>query len=230
MLIGPPGVMKTTFINAAYQEWPNALVLSDINVNQLVPLRDDLISGRYRTIAFTAFDKLYQRHSSTSSNIEGHISALVEEGFQRASFEDQRMTSFKARCLVVGGLPYGIYSRKFNEWAESGFARRFLWCFIRLSDPEKIQDAIHDWKLIDMACAARIEPKTRNIPYNVTEAESRMLQKLVKEQPGEATPFILIKKIYCALKWKYSRKPAYIKHLLKEFAPCLTKNGGTIEL
>src|SRR6476646_6884687 len=106
MLVGPPGVLKSTFIASGLSDYPSALVLSDLNVQQLVRLRDDLSGGRYTSIGFTEFEKLYQRASSTSENIEGHIKALVEEGFTRASFEDQRMATMSARALVVGAMTY----------------------------------------------------------------------------------------------------------------------------
>jgi len=47
-------------------------------------MRDDIAGGRINTLSFLEMEKIYQRHASTSSNIEGHLKAMVEEGFTNA--------------------------------------------------------------------------------------------------------------------------------------------------
>lgn len=229
MIVGPPGSLKSTFIKCSLAEYPNCLIMSDLNVQQLIQLRDDLAGGRYSTIGFLEFEKLYQRAKPTAENLEGHIKALVDEGFTRSSFEDQRMMQLHATAFVVGAMTYSFYSNRFSQWNQSGFARRFLWANIRLKNPQLITDAIHQWTLVSFGSLARKTPASRHIPYTVTREESSRILTMLREQPGDATPFITMKKMLCALKWKHG-KPAYAMRLLSDFAECLRKNGAAIEV
>ena len=205
-IVAPPAALKSTFIKTALDPFPNSLVMSDINVRTMMQLRDDFCSNRYTTLAFTAFEKIYQRQEVTSSNIEGHISAMVEEGFRRGSFEDQRMILLEAHAFVVGGMIPALYRRKFTEWMESGFARRFLWCHYNLQNPDLVVDAIHQWKLLELTNLAISGLPPGKIPFDVTESESSHIRSSLKFQPGRETPFVLMKKILSVLKWRYRRK------------------------
>jgi hypothetical protein len=233
MIVGPPNTLKSTMIELAFAEYPNSLILSDINVNTLTQIKDDLAAGHYPTIAFPAFEKLYQRQKATSSNVEGYLMALVEEGFSRASFEDQRMAAIKARALIVGAIPYSFYQANYTRWNQSGFLRRFLWCVLRLKDSEKIMEAIHNWKLIPFNGISHRIPGSKTISYSMSAPESRLLRKMIQEQPtGNSTPYVLLKKIHCALKWKYSstKHPGHYKEILRDVAPCFSKNGAEVIL
>jgi hypothetical protein len=218
-------------VEAAFHPYPNALVLSDLNVQQLARLRDDLAGGRYPTIAFSAFEKLYARHSATSSNLEGYLLALVEEGFSRVSFEDSRMAAIKARALVVGATTLSFYSRKYQDWHDSGFLRRFLWLVYRIDDPRKLEQAIHRWELLPIDSIQRKPaPMSGTIKYNLEPSESNALLMMAREQPDRSTGFVLLKKIACVLKWKYmnTQTPRRYMEILKDVAPAFSKNGTTI--
>jgi hypothetical protein len=233
MIVGPPNTLKSTFIEKAFGEYPNSLILSDINVNTLTQIKDDLAAGHYPTIAFPAFEKLYQRHKSTSANVEGYLMALVEEGYSRASFEDQRMAAIKARALIVGAIPYSFYQSNYTRWNQSGFLRRFLWCVLRLKDSEKIMDAIHNWKLIPFNGVSHRIPGSKSISYSLSAQESRSLRAMIREQPsGNSTPYVLLKKIHCALKWKYSgtSHPTLYKKIMDDVSPAFGKEGAIVEL
>jgi hypothetical protein len=233
MIVGPPNTLKSTMIELSYSEYPNALILSDINVNTLTQIKDDLAAGHYPTIAFPAFEKLYQRHKSTSANVEGYLMALVEEGFSRASFEDQRMAAIKARALIVGAIPYSFYQANYTRWNQSGFLRRFLWCVLRLKDSEKIMEAIHNWKLIPFNGISHRIPGSKTIPYTMSATESRTLRAMIRQQPsGNSTPYVLLKKIHCALKWKYSstKHPGAYRKILEDVAPAFSKGGAEVNL
>lgn len=229
MLVAPPAALKSTMIEMALSEYGNALSLTDLNVNTLVKLRDDLISNRYATIGFGEFEKLYQRHQTTASNIEGSLKALVEEGFMRASFEDVRMGGLRARVLIVGGMTPQFYSNHYDSWSKSGFARRFLWSLYAVDNPEMITEAIHIWKLLRIAKGfTRRYPGLEGIPFKIEPMESRYLGGLVKEQAGQSTPYVLLKKILSVLKWKYDKTKAI--QIIKDFAPSLSKNGARLIL
>lgn len=228
MVVGPPGSMKTTFIRVALSEHPSALFLSDLNINSLMSLRESLVSGRYRTIAFPEYEKLYQRKADTASNIEGTIKQLIEEGFTRASFEEQDAITYTARTLVVGAMTYSFYNHMIGKWRESGFKRRILWVGVKLSNPDKVMEAIRKWELIEINGIPRRYP-SKDIPFDVTEAESRIIEKMLEGQ-WEATPYVLLKKIYAVLKWKYSKEPGKAMKLMKELGSCIDNKMGIIDL
>src|SRR5215470_12602557 len=76
MLVGPPENMKTT-LATCLEKYSNALVVADMNVKQLVKVRDQISCGRYRTLVLPAFEKLYKRDADTASNVEGHLLAMT---------------------------------------------------------------------------------------------------------------------------------------------------------
>jgi hypothetical protein len=230
MLVSPPGSLKSYMIDQSYKGYPDTLVISDTNVQQIQSLRDDFQHGRYSTLAFTAYEKIYARHASTASNIEAHLMALVEEGFSRMSFEDPRTPMVKARALVVGGMPPAVFARHFREWMESGFNRRFLWVVFSVANPWRIKDAIREWRLIDIETYVPKIPINHEIPYSVTEQESRQLEIWLKDQRGDATPYVLLKKILCVLKWRHRKNPARPMQIIRDLSPCLSKNGGEMIL
>lgn len=231
MLIGPPNTLKSTVVEVALNHYPNALILSDLNVQSLARLRDDLAGGRYPTMAFSAFEKLYARHTSTSSNLEGYILALIEEGFSRVSFEDSRMATIKARALVIGATTLSFYTQHYSNWRDTGFLRRFLWMVYKVKEPRVLEQAIHKWALIPFDSIIRKQPINK-ITNNLTEKESSYLLHITRDQPDRSTGFILLKKIAMILKWKYegtSDKGKFMK-ILEDIAPTLSKHGGTIDL
>jgi hypothetical protein len=228
MLIAPPGTLKSTIIKLSLEDYPDTLILSDLNVNTLTALKNSLIDSRYSTLGFGEFEKLYQRNPATASNIEAHLKALVEEGFQRASFEDQRIPVMAARCAVVGGITPSCFSKKFAQWQENGFARRFLFCSYTLRDPDTLMEAISEWKMIEFGKVSSQIPLPKKIPYTITEQENLMLRDSIKAQPNRETPFVIVKKIFCVLKWRYNPKKAWDIYI--DFAQCMQKNGAFLEL
>ena len=227
LLVGPPGILKTTLINCAISDYHDALCLSDINVQQLMVLKDDISAGRYHTLALYAMEKLYQRHSSTASNVEGSLQAMVEEGFTEASFNDQRRPSMVAKCLVIGGITDSLHRKKFPEWMESGFARRFLHCFYRMEDHSILMDAIENWEPIVMDGISSKWPANKVIPkYGLSPEEKKMIRHSLRFQPGDTSPFQLCIRLYCVLRWKYNQKKAI--SLFEDFSECLGQRGAVL--
>lgn len=227
MVVGPPGALKTSLMLLGIQVYPDALILSDLNVTSLMGLRDELIGGRFSTIVFPEFEKLYQRKAESSSNVEGTLKQLVEDGFTRASFEPQGMISMNARAMVIGAQTYSFYTKHYQNWKNDGFLRRFLWCSIKLKNPDRILQSIHKWEKIQLDGIPRKHP-TGIIKMNVEENESKFLLECLQTQQ-EATPFVLLKKIMAVLKWKYKNDPKRPMQIMKEFSQCL-KGTATIEL
>lgn len=229
ILVAPPGHLKTTFITAALRGYQDKLLMSDINVKTLMELRNDMISGKYQTLAFTALEKLYARASRTSDNIEATLMAMVEEGFTRAAFEDQRGPMRPSRALVVGGTFPDTIEKMWNKWEKIGFTRRFIWINYSLKNPKEILKAIHRWQLLDFGMTMKAFPIADNIPYDMNDRESSFVLDCLKGQ-AEATPLVLMKKIYCVLKWKYQGDADKAKEILSDFAQCLEQQGTFIEL
>jgi hypothetical protein len=231
MLVGPPATLKTTLMSSVMEEHHDALVIGDINIQTLMKLRSDFRSGRYSTLCFTEFSKLYARRGETSANLEMAIQGLVEEGFTVPSFKDQRLQSGKARCLVVGAMVEAFYEDNYTAWEASGFLRRFLWCNIAVANGHLLMDAVHRWELLDLGTYQSKSPGNKFIKMSVTEYESASLQKALRDQPGQTTPFVLLKKILSVLHWKYDKtEPKRAWEIMKDFLPCLEKHGTEIVL
>lgn len=119
-----------------------------------------------------------------------------------------------------------IYKLKAGDWKQTGYLRRWMICMLYMPamSRNKLVQAVHDWKRLEFDGIRRISPTTP-IPYSITEEESKRLLSMVKEQPSQGTPFVLLKKIYSVLKWKYKDSPNRIADIMTDFAPCLKKEG-----
>lgn len=226
MLIGPPETMRTTSIELAFREHPSALCLSDVNTISLDGLKDSFTSGRYSSIGFLDYQKLYERHSSTASNVEGTLRQMMEEGYTRSPHDDPTAPSTKARAFVVAAVTEAFYKRHHKAWRDSGFLRRWICSlfFMPTLSRNRMINAIHEWKKIEFDGIRRITPVTP-IPYNLTQKESEYLLHVMRDQSSQATPFVLMKKIYVVLKWKYKQEPAKVRKIVEDFAPSLSKDG-----
>jgi hypothetical protein len=226
MLVAPPGHIKSTIIKDALLMYPDSLVLSDLNVQQLGNLKNALVSGRYSSLGFGEFEKLYQRNPGTAANLEGHLRALVEEGFDKMSFDSQQMIGCTARVLLIGGMTPVCYANRWQSWLDSGFARRFIWCHYKLADEDLIVDAIRKWKRLSFGKIGAALPANKDIPYVVKKLDARILEKMLDSQPSKETPYTLLKKVFCVLIWRYGRKKAFA--ILHDFAESMDRNGATL--
>jgi hypothetical protein len=229
IFVAPPGQWKSTVIEIATEHYSDAILLSDINVQTLNAMHDEL-GQKINTLAFPAFEKIYERNPQTSSNIEGHIKALVAEGLSLASFEDQRMPgSYKARSLVIGGIPPVVHRQRFAAWRDNGFYRRFIWSFFHFKDPQVIIDAIHDWKKIDLEFDVPVVP-SKKLEVDITEQESIKLFRMLRYQSGEAIPLVLLKKMFCVLKWRHKKDPSQAMKIIEDFATSLGKSPAELTI
>lgn len=224
-LIAPPGSLKSTFIKNSLRCYPDALQLSDMNVQTLGYIKTGFVEGKYSTLAFGEFEKLYMRNTGTASNIEGHLKAMVEEGFGKQSFEDQRAVSFETRMMLIGGVTPSCHQRLFTRWSENGFARRFLWSAYQLDNPDIIADSIEKWKALNLGKSSKETPNNNVIPYSVTPGESKHIRELLGIQSRE-TPFVLMKKIFCVLKWRHKGRKAM--NILEDFSESLGERAAKL--
>jgi hypothetical protein len=221
-LVAHPGALKSQTIETL-QIHERALILGDANVPSITRLRDDVALGRYRTLGFTEFEKLYQRNQTTAMNVEGHIRAFVDEGFRHPVWEDSRMTGRKAFCMVIGAMTPLCYSQHYTKWLDSGFGRRFLWINYCLSDPGILTEAIHRWQKIKFPGLTVLQVEEEEIPYNLTETESKELQKMLDVDAN--TSFVLLKKIAVILK---HAKGNEFMDIIRDVAPCFKGEGGEL--
>lgn len=230
LIVAPAGQLKSTAVELL-DLFPDAKVLSDLNVQSMIKLRDDIVAGDIQTLAFSDLEKLYKRHSSVSANLEGILMALVEEGFRKASFQDQRMVSIPARCTVVAAMTMKFYETKITEWSDNGFARRFLIAHYRLANGWKLEQAIAAWRKhhLDHDFSPRV-PASREIPYTVRDSDQAIIDRMLKHQRSKLTPRILLQRLVCVLRWKFAKQPKRVEQILIELEGLLGPNGGTITL
>lgn len=230
MLVAPPGAFKTT-ITETMDEFSGTQVISDLNVQSLIKMKEHFLSGHISTMAFSDFSKLYKRHGSVSSNVEGIIMALAEEGFRKASFQSQSMSAIPARCAIIGGMTTSFFDSMVDQWDENGFLRRFLFCRYVIEGMDIVEGAINEWRKaeFDMDFVAKI-PTNRTIAYKIEKPEIDAITRMLRHQPNRLNASILLQKIYCVLKWKFAKEPGKAMQIMKDFAPCLSKEGGVLVL
>jgi hypothetical protein len=235
MLIGPPGVLKTTFVSVLDSQYQDVLMLSDINVKSLIQLRDSIASGKINTLVLPEYAKIYERADVTAKNVEGTLRALTAEGFTAASFEDSRINRLTARAMIIGALTPPTVETHFTRWEESGFNRRFLWCLMRLSDPLALEKAAIAWQRINFRMAhVPLAPMGSIIPNRTTIRERTRLAAIVKYQPGgdHAIQLQVLVRILAVLRWWYaeSGQPRNAMETMEKFGAALGKTGAELEL
>lgn len=237
MLVGPPGVLKTTFVSILDQHYQDCIMLSDINVKSLVALRDQIASGKICTLVLPELAKVYERADATALNVEGTIRALAAEGFSAASFEDSRINRLSARAMVIGAMTPATIERRFAGWEESGFNRRFLFSLLRLSDATALERAAMNWQRIDfrvkhIPLAPSMGPST--IPNLTTQRERARLAVIVKNQPGgdHAIQLQVLIRVLAVLKWWYAESGSSENPMdvLERFGVSLGRGGAEIDV
>jgi len=227
MLVGPPGSFKTTIIEAALNSHTDALTLSDLNVQQWLKMKDEFVSKRYTCLGFGEFEKIYQRHPATASNLEGIIKALISEGYGTGPGGDPRMPRLKARSCVIGGITTDCFERHYADWQRNGFLRRFIWFTIAVKDPEMIMTAIRKWERINLGKIS-YRPAEADIEVKISEDHSKEIEHIMKGQPGlHGTGYVLMKKTCAVLEWKYGavngNRKTKAKSRAIELISCLAK-------
>lgn len=224
LFIAPPGQLKTTSINTL-DVYSDALCIGDLNVRSLKSIRDNVLSGRYKTLAFGELEKLYARNPSTAQNIEAHLKQFIEEGMRHFSFEDSATAIMPARALVVAGMTPSALAKVFTAWRENGMMRRFLRIQWVMQDERALLNAVHQWRKIAIEM-----PVTWNgrigIKYNLDDKESSFVMSMLREQP-EVTSNQMLKKIACVLK---KRSPEHWKEMLKDVSASFGKNGALLTI
>jgi hypothetical protein len=228
-LVAPAGHLKTSAIDII-EEFERVLTISDLTVKSLTAMREDIIGGEIQTLAFSDYEKIYKRHASVSSNLEGIIMSLAEEGFRNPAYADQRVQATPARCLIVGAMTLKFYERMTEQWLDNGFMRRFLWCRFSLHSSEFLEESISNWKRAELDGDFLMKIPTNNsIPYSLTPEEVSKIKHSIRFQRDKKTPYILAQKIFCVLKWKFQRRdPELPMKIWLNFAEGLSKDGAIL--
>lgn len=235
ILVGPPGVLKSTLLYTL-DEYPNARVLSDLNVQSLAEMRESIASKAVRTLVIPELRKLYQRDPRTSENVEGTLQALVDEGFRAPSFKSQEMARLSAHCVVLSAITEDTREERYVKWQASGFGRRFLWPLVRMEHPEVLDFASDRWQALDFKLRYLPQPPPGGrIPNTTTPAERKTLRDMLSHQPGptHTTQAHLMVRMLAVLKWWYrmdERGPGEAMHTMKLFARSLGKEGAELSV
>jgi hypothetical protein len=203
MIVGPPGALKTTCVNFLDDSFSDALILSDLNVQSLVKIKERVAGNSIRTLVLSEMGKLYERNPQVASNAEGTLRALAGEGFSSASFEDATISRQKARATIIGAMTGSLRDRYASRWDDSGFGRRFLWALVSLENPAALDRAVIDGNLLDIAIteAPRI-PLSGVIPNYSSREERQIISGWCKYQPSPHTVQIsVLIKAWAVLKW-----------------------------
>lgn len=228
MFVAPVGHLKTAITKTLDLWQPQALVFSDVTIRQLSEMREDISGLKTTTLAFMELPKLYARNADIASNLEGALHQMADEGFRLPNWEAQDLVVKEAKALIVGAMPTNFYKKKWTEWKNSGWARRFLWCHFQLGNPEIIMDSIDRWVPIDFGKIIYSTPASGGIPFTVSEPESNLVRNILRRTKAgyDAVPFILMKKIFAVLKWRYADLGArsaakQAGEIIEDFSECL---------
>lgn len=229
MFVAPPGHLKTTAIEIV-EKFPHARVISNLTVKALTTMRQDFLSGELRTMAFSDFENIYRRHSSVSSQIEGVIMGLVEEGFRNPAFADQRTSVLPAKCAVIGAISIKAYEERISAWLDCGFARRFLWSkyYAETKVIDLLEQSIIEWKKASLINGFNLKIPLTPIKSGLTPHESRKVLNQLRFQVDRRTPFVIAKKIIAVLTWKFGKERGF--EIWDDFAESLQKDGATLTL
>lgn len=234
MFVAPTGGLKTALTKTLDLWKPKAMVLTDLTIRQLGELRDDIAQKKICTLAFMEFPKIYARNQDVANNMEGALHLMADDGLRSLNFEPQNMTMNEAKALIVAAMPTKFYKKKWNQWCDSGWQRRFLWCHFQLADSEIIMQAVDQWTPIDFGKLIYAVPANGAIPFSTSDTDSKFIRGILRRTKAdyEAIPFILLKKIFSVLQWRYSdlgKRSAHEKaiSIIDDFSECLT---GVAEL
>jgi hypothetical protein len=228
MLVAPPASLKSSMLQFL-TEYPSVMVISDLNVQSFNTMRSDIVAGHVSTLVFSDLEKLYQRHSSVSSNLEGHIKAIADEGFRRPSFQDQRAICIPAHAAVIACMTEDFYERKISQWLNDGFARRFIWAHYALQNPELILDALDKGQLVSLTGNgfSPLIPASKQIDGKLSSEESAIVARILRFHRQRETSTILMRKMVSVLKWKFKKE---WKDIVHDFAQSLTPIGAKVTL
>ncbi len=168
MLVGPPGVLKTTLLDVLDENYHNALSVSNAFMQTMGKLQSAFYNGQVRSLCFPDLQSVYAGDPRTSGRIEQMMMQLSGEATRTVSGgQDSRYSKFKGYCTIFACMTETFHQARADRWDGIGFLRRFLWSTYTLADPEVLIRAIMEWTRADLG-SYRIP----EIPTNVFIKES----------------------------------------------------------
>lgn len=230
VFVSPPGQLKTTWLSIL-EDYPTVYLTSDLNLQTLGRLKEDIAAGKIRTLVVPDFQKIYERNPQVSSNVEGALRAMVEEGFVATAYQNAQVISKKARVLFLSACVQSFYENRLEDWKKTGFGRRILFCVYTLKRPEILMDALSSWQRVEIKNGLKFSIPTGNIPYSLTKKEARIIHHWMKRQ-ADVTPIALLQKIGCVLRWRFRRLKLKDEtmDILHDFSESLSGEGAEVEL
>lgn len=233
MLVGPPGMLKSTILDTLENNYPDVLTLSDINAQALNKLKPRITERSVRSLVLPEYAKLYDRNMDTANNVEGTLKAMVAEGFKSASFDNPLIARMTARATLIAAMTPEFRERHSQRWEDSGFARRFIWPLLSLQHPEILDDAVERWELLDLRVAGVPPvPMNKSIPNLTTLKERQAVRMMIRHQPSPHTAqFQFMVKTLAVLKWWYRARRkdnGQAFHAMAVFARSLGKSGAEL--
>jgi hypothetical protein len=233
MLVGPPGALKTTFLDAL-ENYHNTVTASNLNTQTLTKMHQDMSNGAIRSLIIPDMHAIYAGDPRTAQRLEAMLMQLAGEGTRGPSWQDSRYQKFVARCTVFGAMTNKHFERKTQDWEESGFLRRFLWVSYALDDPDVLMRALEQWKRADIgAIAIPTLPADKSIEDSLTVDERRVIRTWLKYQPApHEIQYSLLCRATSALRWCYKtyRIKKEAMHTMHCFAEALQKDASHVKL
>jgi len=234
MIVGPPGVLKTTLLDVLDDNFHNALSISNAYMGTMKKLQPAFYNGQVRSLCFPDIQSIYAGDPRTSSRIEQMMMQLSGEATRTiGGDEDSRHAKFKGFCTMFGAMTDFFYTGHVGRWDTTGFLRRFLWSTYTLRDPDILMRAIEQWTRAELGYRVVPQiPMGGRIPDTLTQSERKEIWSWLRHQPlpHEIQLQVLCKAV-SALKWHYlqvglKRSAMSTMH---EFAETLQKDAALLE-
>jgi hypothetical protein len=234
MFVGPPGVLKTTFLDVLDENYHNSLTSSNLNTTTLLKMQAQFYNGSMRSLVLPDVQAIYAGDPRTAARLEQALMQLAGEGNRGASWQDARYQKFKSRCAIFGAMTQKHFEQYTARWEDSGFLRRFLWAGVTLEDPEALMNAIEQWQRAEIGGIKIPDlPANGTIPYLLANHEAKEIRSWLKHQPSpHEIQFSLMCRATSALRWHYQQRR--LKHdaldVMRQFAETLQHDAALVRI
>jgi hypothetical protein len=206
MIVGPPGVLKTTLVDVLDDNYHNALSISNSYMSTMRNLMSSFFNGQVRSLCFPDLQSVYAGDPRTSGRIEQMMMQLSGEATRTiGGDQDARYAKFKGYCTIFACMTDKFYTDHANKWENSGFHRRFLWSTYTLHDPDILIRAIMQWTRASLGSTIVPQlPASGLIMDCVSTDERQEIYRWIRHQPiPHEIQFQVLCKSVSALRWHY---------------------------
>jgi hypothetical protein len=234
IIVGPPGVLKTTFLDVLDENYHNSLAASNLNTTTLLKLQGQFHNGAMRSIVLPDLQAIYAGDPRTAARLEQALMQLAGEGNRGASWQDARYQKFKSRCAIFGATTQKHFESMSSRWEDSGFLRRFLWAGVTLENPDALMDAITEWQRAEIGGIKIPDlPASTMIPDLLASNERKEIKSWLKYQPTpHEIQFSLLCRATSALRWHYRQRKIKTDALdtMRQFAETLQQDAALVRI